>query len=217
MKKSILFAMTIILAIFQLSLNTTSSKKEKAPPGTVYIKETKHYVDKDVVTVSGWKEFYWHTKKEYGDSVAALYMPDSNSMISYYGKNIMAQYSFKEAKEFNNLPIVGVSPTQIEQFCVFRSKMVSQLKEYEGLNITYHPIDSVISSRILRIAEISGLKNISSKIPELVNYYDFSSKGEKWQVLVNKDSLINHSKFKEPYGFRCFTLDYGKNKFFQRY
>lgn len=193
MLKYSLTILIILLGLSQFSLTNRSSKPRKNPPGTEFNSHLGYYVDKDVVSINDWREFYWYTKKHYGDSFALFCLPDTNIITIYYGKNVY--YSKSEIDK--KLPIVGITPDQIEKYSAFRTEAVRQVNGFINSNITYYPLDSATYKYLNEANKSKKIINISSKVPELIFY----NKVQK--ISTNNEIQPYKSNSNIIFGFRC--------------
>jgi hypothetical protein len=193
MLKYSLTILIILLGLSQFSLTNRSSKPRKIPPGTEFVKHLGYYVDKKVVSIIDWREFYWYTKHNFGDSSALFCLPDTNAIKVYYGRNIY----YSENETDKKLPIVGVTPDQIEKYSEFRTEAVRQLKGFIGSNITYYPLDSTTYTYLKIADKRKNIINISSKVPEIIYY-------NKVQNISTNNEIQPYKSNSNPvFGFRC--------------
>jgi hypothetical protein len=188
-----LATLIILLVAFQFSLTSISKKPNKTPPGTQHVKPLGYYVDKDEMSIFGWREFYWYTKNLKGDSMASLCLPDTHAIKAHYGSNI---YESRDPKE-REFPIVGVTPAQIQKYCEFRTEAVRQVKRFISTTVTYYPVDSATYAYFKANNKTKGIKNISSNIPEII------FQNGKHKIVDKENNLINIEDHTTVYGFRC--------------
>jgi hypothetical protein len=85
------------------------------PPGTKAI-EKNLFIDKETITVADWKEFIYSQKfKNLSDSVLCLNL-DTALYFNIYNK-----------APIDDLPIIGKTIGEINEYCLWRSKMVNAL------------------------------------------------------------------------------------------
>lgn len=183
-------------------------KKRMTPPGTKFVKELGYYVDKQEMTVISWREFIGFTKKNEGAEIAQQYLPDTNVIIKHYGKNV---YSNSRESHHNSLPIIGVTPEQIEKYCEFRTKAVNMkfggnvkfsildmaTKEYlkdfvhqkENASSTFLPVDKSTKSK--------GFYGLFDNAPEII------LADNQYKIMYYRDSLIDYTAANLNFSFRC--------------
>lgn len=193
MSKFLLTTLIILLGFFQFSFTYKLAQSEKIPPGTIYVKSLGYYIDKTCVYVIDWKEFYWHTKKYSGDSLASLLLPDSNIIKLYYKTNIFDLNTSKH----DHKPIIGVTVQQIEKYVNFRTNAVRNLKKFKGVNVSYCTLDSLSYDYLKKSKRFNFNQSlVSSKIQEI--YVDSGLMFIEGKVVTDKPIKSDF-----VYGFRC--------------
>jgi hypothetical protein len=185
------FTLMILVGILFTSL-TNKNKKRLTPPGTKYIKQLGYYVDKKELSIEDWREFYFYTKNKVGDSAAKLCLPDTAAITRYYGRSVY----YSTNKKDENLPIVGVTISQIEQYCKFRSEAVRTGDKFKNTTVTYYPLDSAMFMFLSVSSTKKGIEKVSSKVAEAITYNGV------YKVTEN-GVLTNYLDFKNHHGFRC--------------
>lgn len=182
----------IILVGISLASLQNTPRKRHTPPGTKYIKQLGYYVDEKELSIEDWREFYFYTKNKVGDSAAKLCLPDTAAITRYYGRSVY----YSTNKKDKNLPIVGVTISQIEQYCKFRSEAVRIGDKFKNTTVTYYPLDSDMFKFLGGSSNIKGIEKVSSKVAEIVSYNGVYK-------VTEKGGLTNYLDFKNLCGFRC--------------
>ncbi len=185
------YSLIIFVGILLTSL-TNKSRNSRTPPGTKYIKMLGYYVDKKELSIEDWREFYWYTKNKEGDSAAKFCLPDTSAITRYYGRSVYNSINKKDV----NLPIVGVSISQIEQYCKFRSEAVRIGDKFKNSTVTYYPLDSAMFNFLSSSNTKKGIKKISSKVAEIISYNGVYK-------VTERGVLVDYKDYKKGYGFRC--------------
>lgn len=139
------------------------AKGPKAPPGTRYVKALGRYVDTDILTVMDWREFFHHVRQTQGEKAAVRCLPDTSMIKAHYGRNVFASRAAGDRK----LPIVGISPEQVRDYCVFRTEAVRQTKGFSGSRVTYRPLDAAAARTLAKGVRMRGVRPVGSTLPEL--------------------------------------------------
>lgn len=140
------------------------AKGPKTPPGTRYEKTLGHYVDTDVLTMMDWQEFVHYTLQRQGEHAAAGCQPDTAVIKAHYGRNVYASRAAGDRK----LPVVGVTPEQIADYCAFRTEAVRQVKGFVGSGVVYQPLDAASAKGLTRSKGIRGVAPVGTKLPEAI-------------------------------------------------
>ena len=101
---------------FILHFSFPSKNPDVAPPGTIRFQENK-FIDAEVVTNWGWKEFLYCAKRDSSLEFYQAMLPDTSKIVN--GRN------YFNAPEFADKPVVGITHTQALIMCQWRSNMVS--------------------------------------------------------------------------------------------
>ena len=109
---------------------------QKEPPGTHPLKPSetgeKHaaFIDNEVVTVLGWYEFLYWTKRTYGEGSEEYkaILPDSLICSQAYGYYFYSEkYYIPVPQRYRNFPIVGITYEQVIKYCAWRSDRVNEM------------------------------------------------------------------------------------------
>lgn len=123
MKKSLVFALSLILLFSSFSIKR--KKKKLIPPGTVQISET-FFADETEISNFAWLEYESWTKLKYGINSAehisvlpdTLVWREKNSSNEPYVKYYYRHPAYKD------YPVVGISYEQAIAYCTWRTQRV---------------------------------------------------------------------------------------------
>jgi formylglycine-generating enzyme required for sulfatase activity len=161
--------MTIILPFILLfSLNNN-------PPGTIKVKN--YYVDRTEIQNVHWLEYIYHRGKEMDSGEMQKILPDSANVW----------YSLEENRY---QPIVLITYDQAVEYCVWRSKVVS---EKLGKKITY------------RLPTVAEWRDIAEKIIK-TDLKQVEKELQKAEELIKKDSGQYVLMGKEKPGSRIYNM-----------
>ena len=175
-----LFIITFLFSLGSVFAPQKSSK-QIPPPGTRFFQENR-YLDEEVVKNIHWKEFLYFIKKDSAESYYQSMLPDTSKILN--GKNYFNSY------EFRLKPLTGISYFQAQEYCKWRSAVVTR-------NIT-NPELAVCKSKscqrenarydrnyriIYRLPESDELKTVAGK-PKKVKSSELEEMTSKGDLVV---------------------------------
>lgn len=138
-----------LLAVALLSVSLVPGAGSKAPAGTAQVAGLRYtFLDKSELTNADWKTYINDVKKASGEDSEAYKntLPDTAVWKqSYRGPYIKSQ-------RYDDWPVIGVSYDQAMDYCVWRSKTISQKERRE---VTY----SLPSLKVLKMASRDSSPN----------------------------------------------------------
>lgn len=154
----------IWILAFALIMASCNSFK---PPGTLDLPENNdRFLDRGEVTNFAWYEYVSWMQNEHGPNSQEFLqaIPDTNLWLeAYHGPVIMSE-------EFEDHPVVGITYEQAQDFCEWRSRLVS--KRFEK-NVTYQLPEEEDYEYAYQNYSPSNGENLYSVRPNLVRRYVF--------------------------------------------
>ncbi|HEY8404750.1 MAG TPA: SUMF1/EgtB/PvdO family nonheme iron enzyme [Flavobacteriales bacterium] len=110
-----------LLGIFLLVLNCFDGMG-KNPPGTLKVKGTSYYLDAIEMSNLEWYSYVIDMRSKYGKDSEQYRtsLPDSATWCSTYSADEFFKYG-----KYNDYPVVGITYEQANQYCTWRSELVS--------------------------------------------------------------------------------------------
>ncbi len=119
---------------------------DKSPPGTVWLKDNLYMDDTEVRNID-WLEFYYYMCRINRDSAQNI-LPDTNCW-EHIGFGIMIYpYYYLKHPDFQQFPVVGVSPKLAIAYCQWRTDRVNEYMAIAKGEASINPIAPTDMSKI---------------------------------------------------------------------
>jgi len=110
-----------LLGSFMFLINAVQCQ----PSGTLKIGKDNFYFDRTEVTNIGWQEFLYYQKNKFGENSKEYTNNFPDTII--WAKAYKGERFFSNRNKYSKFPVVGVTKTQAENYCKFRSEAVTKI------------------------------------------------------------------------------------------
>ena len=104
------------------------------------VKENYLWAARTELTNLQYKEFLWHIKKDLGDSVHRIMIPDTNCWNKNLSYNSPYIHYYLQDSKYNEFPLVGVSHKQAKAYCEWLTRVLNQVYQKDEKHPVYELI-----------------------------------------------------------------------------